>query len=107
MTTAGPVDLFVDTAELGRLRGELQTLQAELGDLPAQGVDVGPAALGGEDVAAAVDRFTVHWTTARARIAENLGACLALAEGAVQAYTASENAIRQAAAGGPAGPDLR
>jgi hypothetical protein len=110
MTSAGPVELFVDTAELGRLRGELQTLQAELSDLPAhQSMTAGPDALGGDDVAGAVDRFAVHWNDARARIAENLGECLALTEGAIQAYTATESAIQHAAPapGGPAVPDAR
>jgi hypothetical protein len=36
--SGGPVELFVDIEELGRLRKELQTLEAELGDLPAQDV---------------------------------------------------------------------
>jgi hypothetical protein len=95
MPSTGPVEFFVDTPELGRLRTELQTLQAELGDLPTQQGNADPAALGG-DVAGAVDRFAVHWTDGRARITENLGQCLALAEGAIDGYTGAETAIQNA-----------
>jgi hypothetical protein len=95
MATTGPVEFFVDTAELGRLRTELQTLQAELTDLPTQDGAADPTGLG-DDVAGAVDQFTVHWTDGRARLTDNLGQCLALAEGAIDAYTGAENAIRNA-----------
>ena len=97
MADSRPVELYVDTTELDRRRDELQTLQAELADLPAQqSMNADPAALGGDDVAPAVDRFAVHWTDGRARITENLGECRTLAEGAIQAYTVAENAIRDA-----------
>jgi hypothetical protein len=92
----GPVELFVDTEEVGRLRNELQTLEAELGDLPAQGAGADAGALGA-DVAGAVDGFAVFWTDGRARIAENVGQCRVLTEGAVAAYTGTENAIQNAA----------
>jgi hypothetical protein len=93
----GPVELFVDFEEVGRLRNELQTLEAELGDLPAQEAGADPGALGA-DVAGAVDGFTVFWNDGRARITENVGQCRALAEGAAEAYTGAENAIQNAAA---------
>jgi hypothetical protein len=96
MPTTAPVEFFVETAELGRLRTELQNLQAELGDLPTQEGNADPAALGG-DVAGAVDRFAVHWTEGRARITDNLGECLALTEGAIDAYTGAETSIQNAA----------
>jgi hypothetical protein len=48
MPATGPVEFFVDTAELGRLRTELQTLQAEVGDLPAQDGTADPTALAGD-----------------------------------------------------------
>src|ERR671916_231870 len=92
----GPVEFFVDIEELGRLRNELQTLEAELGDLPAQGAGADAGALGA-DVADAVDGFAVFWTDGRARIAENVGQRRVLAEGAVAAYTGTENAIQNAA----------
>jgi hypothetical protein len=95
MPTTGPVEFFVETAELGRLRTELQTLQAELADLPTQDGNADAAALGG-DVAGAVDRFAVHWAGGRARITDNLGQCLALAEGAIDAYTGAETSIQNA-----------
>ena len=90
-----PVELFVDVEELGRLRNELQTLEFELGDLGAQGVGADPGALGA-DVADAVDRFAVFWNDGRTRITENIGQCRALAEGAAEAYTGTENAIQNA-----------
>jgi hypothetical protein len=92
----GPVELFVDIEELGRLRNELQTLESELGDLPAQGAGADPGALGA-DVAGAVDGFAVFWNDGRARITENVGQCRVLAEGAAEAYTGAENAIQNAA----------
>ncbi len=95
--SGGPVELFVDIEELGRLRGELQTLLAELGELPTQdGVGADATALGGADVAGAVDRFAVFWTEGRARITENLSECRVLAEGAIEAYTGAETAIQNA-----------
>jgi hypothetical protein len=102
MAGNGPVEFFVDIEELGRLRNELQTLEAELADLPAQGADADAGALGA-DVAGAVDRFAVFWTDGRARITENLGQCRLLADGAAEAYTGAETAIRNAAPV-PAGP---
>jgi hypothetical protein len=96
MAGNGPVEFFVDIEELGRLRNELQTLEAELGDLPAQGASADAGALGA-DVAGAVDRFAVFWTDGRARITENIGQCRALAEGAAEAYTGAETAIQNAA----------
>jgi hypothetical protein len=95
MAATGPVEFFVDTAELGRLCTELQILQAELADLPTQDGTADPTGLGG-DVAGAVDRFTVHWTGGRTRLTDNLGQCLALAEGAIGAYTGAETMIRNA-----------
>ncbi len=95
MPATGPVEFYVDTAELGRLRTELQTLQAELTDLPTPDGTAEPAALGG-DVAGALDQFTVHWTDGRTRITDNLGQCLALAEGAIDAYTGAESSIQNA-----------
>jgi hypothetical protein len=94
--SGGPVDLFVEIEELGRLRGELQTLEVEMGDLPAQGMAADPGALG-DDVAGAFDRFAVFWSDGRIRITENIGQCEALVEGAVEAYTGAENAIQNAA----------
>ncbi len=105
----GPVEFFVDIDELSRLRGELQTLEDELGDLPAQGMNADAAALGGDDVAGAVDRFAVFWNDGRARITENVGQCRVLAEGAAEAYTGAENAIENAApvAAGPVASEPR
>jgi hypothetical protein len=105
----GPVEFFVDIDELGRLRGELQTLEDELGDLPAQGMNADATALGGDDVAGAVDRFAVFWNDGRARITENVGQCRVLAEGAAEAYTGAENAIENAApvAAGPVASEPR
>lgn len=101
--SGGPVEFFVDVEELGRLRDELQTLLAELGELPTQGgMTADATALGGADVAGAVDRFAVFWTDGRARISENLSECRALVEGAMEAYTGAESAIQNAAAA-PAG----
>ena len=94
--SGGPVDLFVDIEELGRLRGELQTLEAELGELPVQEAGADPGALG-PDVADSVDRFAIFWNDGRARITENIGRCRVLAEGAAEAYTGAENAIQNAA----------
>ena len=91
-----PVELFVDIEELGRLRNELQTLEFELGELATQGVGADAGALGA-DVAGAVDRFAVFWNDGRSRITENIGQCRVLAEGAAEAYTGTENAIRNAA----------
>ena len=98
----GPVEFFVDVDELGRLRGELQTLEAELGDLPAQGMTVDATAVGGADVAGAVDRFAVFWNDGRARITENVGQCRVLAEGAAETYTGAESAIQNATPVAPA-----
>jgi hypothetical protein len=61
-----------------------------------------PAALGGADVAGAVDRFAVFWNDGRARITENLGQCRVLAEGAAEAYTGAESAIQNATPVAPA-----
>lgn len=96
MAGNGPVEFFVDIGELGRLRNELQTLEAELADLPAQQAGGDAGALGA-DVAGAVDRFGVFWADGRARITENLGQCRLLAEGAADAYTGAETAIQNAA----------
>jgi hypothetical protein len=94
----GPVELFVDIEALGRLRNEIQTLEAELGDLPTQeGMNTDATALGGDDVAGAMDRFAVFWNDGRARVTENIGQCRVLAEGAAEAYTGAENAIQNAA----------
>jgi hypothetical protein len=94
----GPVEFFVDIDELGRLRNEIQTLEAELGDLPTQeGMNADAAALGGGDVAGAVGRFAVFWNDGRARVTENIGQCRVLAEGAAEAYAGAENAIQNAA----------
>jgi hypothetical protein len=93
----GPVELFVDIEELSRLRNELQALETELGDLPTQVAGADPGAMGGDDVAGAVDQFAVFWNDGRARITENVGQCRVLAEGAAEAYTGAENAIENAA----------
>jgi hypothetical protein len=108
MAGNGPVEFFVDIEELGRLRNELQTLEAELGDLPAQGAAADAGALGA-DVAGAVDRFAVFWTDGRARITENLGQCRLLADGAADAYLGAEAAIQNAApvAAGVVAPEPR
>jgi hypothetical protein len=95
MPATGPVEFAVDTAELDRLRTELQTLHTELADLPTPDRPADPAALGG-DVAGALDRFTAHWTDGRARLTDNLGQCQALAEGAIDAYTGAESSIQNA-----------
>jgi hypothetical protein len=95
MPATGPVEFSVDTAELDRLRTQLQTLHTELADLPTQDGPADPAALGG-DVAGALDRFTGHWTEARTRLTDNLGQCQALAEGALDAYTGAESSIQNA-----------
>jgi hypothetical protein len=107
--SGGPVEFFVEVEELGRLRGELQTLESELGDLPAEGMTADGSAMGGEDVAGACDRFAVHWTDGRVRITENVGQCRALAAGAAEAYTGAENAIQNAApvAAGPVATEAR
>ena len=99
MAGNGPVEFFVDIDELGRLRSELQTLHAELDALPAREVQADAAALGA-DVAGAVDRFAADWTAGRARITGNLGECLALVEGAIEAYRTAESAVQNAAAPG-------
>lgn len=96
MAGNGPVEFFVDMEELGRLRNEIQTLEAELGDLPVQDGAADEGGLGA-DVAGAVDRFAVFWTDGRARVTENVGQCRLLAEGAADAYTGAENAIQDAA----------
>ena len=106
-SSGGPVDLFVDTAELDRLRPELQTLQTELGDLPARTSGDADSGALGRDVAGAADRFTAHWNDGRARITDNLGECRTLTDGATQAYTSAETTIRNATPppSGPANPE--
>jgi hypothetical protein len=108
MAGNGPVEFFVDIEELGRLRDEIRTLEAELGDLPTQQGAVDGGALG-PDVAGAVDRFAAFWAGGRARIVENLGQCGVLAEEAAAAYADAESSIRSAApaAAVPAGPEPR
>src|SRR5215207_9271586 len=66
----GPVEFFVDVDELGRLRGELQTLEAELGDLPVQGMNADATA---GDLAARERRFFSQGRVRTARLASLTG----------------------------------
>ncbi len=94
----GPVDLFVDLGELGRLRGELQTLVAELeqlGDQPAG--DTSPEAMGHDWLAREVEGFGTAWRDALTRIRDGLAGCMLLTEIAVESYTTTENVLQNAA----------
>ncbi len=94
----GPVDLFVDLGELGRLRSELQTLVAELENLDSrQGVDASPGAMGHDWLARELEGFGTAWRDGLTRLQDGLAGCMLLTEVAVESYTTTEDVLQNAA----------
>jgi uncharacterized protein YyaL (SSP411 family) len=93
--TTGPVDLVVDTDTLRDVGRELQSLISAL-DGTACLAAADPAAMGGADVAGAVDRFAQRWTQGRSDTVAKLRDCLAHVENAIDAYEATEGCLTRA-----------
>lgn len=93
MNSAGPVDLFVDLDVLRDLGAELQALINALADTGCRPA-TDPTAMGGPDVAEAVDRFTGRWQDGREKIIEKLRACVAYVELALSGYGQTEDGLR-------------
>jgi hypothetical protein len=91
---ADAVDLYVDLAELGRVRTELRALLSSLTELSTRrGSPVDAESMGSDDVADAVERFRHRWADAGERMAANLRACLDYADLAVEQYGRTEDTL--------------
>ncbi len=94
MGSAGPVDVHVDFAELGRVHTELQNLLAQVEGLDQASVirpDVED--LGRPVAAEAIAEFGRRWHTERVTMVENLAGCLVYLELAETSYGAAEQVI--------------
>ncbi|MDN5854325.1 MAG: hypothetical protein L0K86_16025 [Actinomycetia bacterium] len=91
--TSGPIDLYVDLGELGRVQQELASLLSALTDLGGN-TAVEPSDIGSADVADAVRHFVSAWGDARNRIIENVRACQQLVAAAVSAYQQTDDGLR-------------
>lgn len=96
----GPVDLFVDTDMLRELGAELQSLITAL-DGGGCRAAADPAAMGGDDVAGAVDRFLRRWDDGRGSAIEKLRGCLAYVQNAIDGYDNTEGCLERASLPGP------
>jgi hypothetical protein len=95
VTTTGPVDVVVDTGELGRLRSELEALQRELVDLTVVPPD--DQSMGGWDVGSTVDDFCQAWRAAREQLIEQISFAAKIVEFAIQQYETAESSLRTGA----------
>jgi uncharacterized protein YyaL (SSP411 family) len=98
--TTGPVDVVVDTTTLRDVGRELQSLIAALDGASYQAA-TDPAAMGGTDVADAVDRFLRRWADGRGDTVAKLRDCLTHVENAIDAYEATEGCLQRASLPGP------
>lgn len=88
MTTTGPVDVYVDTGELGRLRSELELLHHH----PM--IDGRMLLEAGErEVDDVLDEFRSAWKSASDLLSQQLLGAASLVRDAVEAYEAIENAL--------------
>ena len=95
MTTTGPVDVHVDTGELGRLRSELEALSQEL-DIVYSAIDYPDEAFGGAEVHGAVGEFESSWRSTRSALSEGLMAAAHLVATAIEAYEQAEGMLKAA-----------
>jgi hypothetical protein len=92
MSSAGPVDFFVDIDKLTELGQEMQSLINALNGL-VQGSCPDGAETGSQDVSDAVHRFETSWHGARQRLTDQLTACLGLVRLAAQNYQRTEDGL--------------
>lgn len=90
--STGPVDFFVDTDMLRDLGQELQALINALDGAGCRAA-ADPAAMGGDDVAGAVDRFLNRWGTGRADAVATLRRCLQCVDNAIDGYDTAERRL--------------
>jgi hypothetical protein len=93
MSSAGPVDFFVDIDKLTELGQEIQSLITALNGL-VQGSCPDGTQTGSQDVSDAVHRFESSWGSARLRLIDQLTACLGLVRLAAQNYRRTEEGLR-------------
>lgn len=101
--STGPVDLVVDTDTLRDLGREIESLIAAL-DGTACLAATDPAAMGGEDVAGAVDRFLRRWDGGREDVLTTLRSCLQYVRNAVDGYDGTEGCLQRAMLPAPVAP---
>jgi len=83
--------VFVDSAELERLRQAIRSLHEELTSLAAAvPSEADESALGGWDVGSAVRDFADSWQGAREALAQNLGAAVEFLRFAIDTYEGTE-----------------
>lgn len=99
MQGIGSVDFYVDLTQLSGLRIELTTLLAGLEQLDGC-IAVDGHAMGGDEVADAVNRFVGRWAGGRQRIGEHLRSCLELVDLALEGYSGTEWGLQNAVSGG-------
>jgi hypothetical protein len=91
---ADTVDLYVDLAELARVRDEVQVLLTSLTDLRTRREPpVTAEDMGSEDVADAVDRFRRRWSGVAERMSENLRSCVDYVDLALDQYARTERTL--------------
>jgi hypothetical protein len=100
VTVVGPVDVFVDLTELGRVHDELKGLITRLDVLDPCSDGADPSALGGDDAADAVARFVGHWSSERKQLLRQLRDCARYVEDSMREYAATEDLLERAC--GPA-----
>jgi hypothetical protein len=94
MGSAGPVDVHVDFAELGRVQTELQRLVALVEDLDELcAIRPDGEQMGSGVAAQAVAAFGDMWRTARHTMSENLAGCRTYVEMALQGYGSTERTL--------------
>jgi hypothetical protein len=94
MSGGTPVTYDVDSAELSRLADQLRMLHDELGAVVARmRVDTDAHALGGADVSSTLADFVGAWSTARNRLAEEIGSAQEFLRCTVTEYEGAETAV--------------
>lgn len=88
----GPVDLFVDTDTLRELGREIESLISALDGAACRSAS-DPTAMGGEDVAGAVDRFLRRWDDGRNDALTTLRGCLLYVNNAIEGYDTTESIL--------------
>lgn len=96
----GPVDFFVDTDTLRDLGREIESLISALDGAACRAAS-DPTALGGDDVAGAVDRFLRRWDEGRGSAVEKLRGCLVQVQNAIDGYDTTEGCLQRASLPGP------
>lgn len=93
------VDFSVDLDALNALQAELNRLVVAVDELSTMPGAVDHEAMGGDDIADAVDRFVGRWRAGRHDVVQHLSACEEIVKLAISGYGGTDDGLRCAVDG--------